>query len=272
MAGLPDFDNPPVIETVLGVQFTPLVGFKTPHYGLYWHKIKQEYNHAEAYPPIPSIVEEFGRGAVTRIPQFSLEFVTDPDARCWFIDESKNNLIQVQRDSFVHNWRKVKGYDLYPHYETIRPKFRAQWLRFCEFLKEEGLAIPEVNQCEVTYVNHIDLINDVDGSTDFPKIISPWSGDNSGEFLPKPEKVLLNTSYLIKEMKGRLHISLQPVIRNENPTEVLQVNVSARGRPASSTVDDILEWLDLGREWVVRGFTDFTTPEMHALWRRKNDR
>ena len=54
--------------------------------------------------------------------------------------------------------------------------------------------------------------------------------------------------------------------------EVLQLDVSATGRPTSSKTPDILEWLDLGREWVVKGFADFTTPEMHMKWRRTNDR
>jgi hypothetical protein len=57
--------------------------------------------------------------------------------------------------------------------------------------------------------------------------------------------------------------------RFSDAKETLQLTVSARGKPASGSTSDILEWLDLGREWVVRGFTDFTSETVHELWRRK---
>jgi len=39
MRMLPDFNEPPVIETVLGLQFDSLESFSIPHFGLYWSKI-----------------------------------------------------------------------------------------------------------------------------------------------------------------------------------------------------------------------------------------
>jgi uncharacterized protein (TIGR04255 family) len=272
VAGLPDFDNPPVIETVLGVQFTPLPKFNVPHYGLYWEKIKKAYNRFEVHPPIVSAIEDPGSDAPLKKGQVFIDLATGPNFRCWFIDESRNNLIQVQRDRFILNWRKARGDETYPHYENIRPKFEQEWLRFCEILVAEGIGTPEVNQCEVTYVNHIEFDNDLTGCDELKRFVASWSGTSSGEFLPKVDKVSLNTTYAMREKKGRLRISMQPVIRSQDAMEILQLDVSATGRPTSSKTHDILEWLDLGREWVVKGFADFTTPEMHKKWRRKNDR
>ena len=110
VAGLPDFDNPPVIETVLGVQFTPLPKFGIPHYGLYWEKIKKAYDHYEVHPPIVSVPDERGTDG-----EFLIDLARGPNFRCWFIDESNNNLIQLQKDRFILNWRKVKGDEAYPH-------------------------------------------------------------------------------------------------------------------------------------------------------------
>jgi len=100
-------------------------------------------------------------------------------------------------------------------------------------------------------------------------VISNWSGGPSGDFLPEPEMVRLNTIFLMPDKRGRLHVIMQPAIRQLDGKEVLQLNLTARGRPKSSTLDDILGWFDLGHEWIVRGFTDFTTREMHTVWRRK---
>lgn len=257
---LPDFDNPPVIETVLGVQFTPLQSFSIPHYGIYWDKIRERYKQCQVHPPIAISINEM------------MNLAPSQNFRCWFVDESQNNLIQVQQDRFILNWRKVHGDEAYPHYEQIRPQFEQEWIRFCEVLAAEGIAHPEVNQCEVTYVNHIDFDDELKSCADLSRLTASLSGASSGDFLPKVDKVVLNNSYVMHEKKGRLRISMQPVLRGRDGIETLQLDVSATGRPASSKTTDILDWLDLGREWVVKGFTDFTTPEMHTKWRRKNDR
>lgn len=271
MPGLPDFDNPPVIETVLGLQFTPLSKFDVPHYGLYWDKIRRSYDRFEVHPPIVSTVDERGSDAPIK-GQIFINFPSGNNFRCWFIDESQNNLIQVQRDRFLLNWRKVRGDEQYPHYENIRPKFEEEWVRFCEMLEEQGVGPPEVNQCEVTYVNHIEFDTELTGCSELNRFITSWSGATSGEFLPKVDKVSLNTSYVIGGKNGRLRITMQPVLRSGDGMEILQLDVSATGRPTSSKTTDLLEWLDKGREWVVKGFADFTTQEMHRKWRRKNDR
>jgi hypothetical protein len=42
------------------------------------------------------------------------------------------------------------------------------------------------------------------------------------------------------------------------------LNLTARGLLGKST-----EFLDLGREWIVRSFAEMTTTEMHEVWKRK---
>jgi uncharacterized protein (TIGR04255 family) len=152
---LPHFDDPPVVETVLGVEFVPLEKWHIPHFGLFWHDIRGEYPRFEVQPPLASPIEKFGQEAGP--PQrLALEMLTHPPVRCWFIDRSEKRLLQVQNDRFIHNWRKAGSVETYPHYENIRPLFEREWERFCLFLKSHDLGTPEVRQCEVTYVNHID--------------------------------------------------------------------------------------------------------------------
>jgi len=265
---LPDFDDPPVIETLLGVQFAPLASLSTQHFGLYWAKIRTSYPSCETKSPLSPAIEEFGVQPRTGA-KLGIEVISEPNVRCWFIDESSTRLIQVQRDRFIQNWRRTKADDVYPRYKSLKPDFLIEWQRFCEFLEQERLGIPDVNQCEVTYVNHIELGKGWHSYGEVHKVISNWSGGPSGDFLPEPEMVRLNTIFLMPDKRGRLHVIMQPAIRQLDGKEVLQLNLTARGRPKSSTLDDILGWFDLGHEWIVRGFTDFTTREMHTVWRRK---
>jgi len=63
-------------------------------------------------------------------------------------------------------------------------------------------------------------------------------------------------------------ITLKPAIRDADGMEILLLTLTARGKPAGSELADVLEWLDMGRRWVVRGFADFTSQKMHTLWKR----
>ena len=264
---LRDFADPPVVETVLGVQFAHMP-FSIPHFGLYWEQIRSEFPQYRALPPLGHVREQFGgpSGGVSR--KIGIEVVQDPELRCWFLDKNGNQIIQVQRDRFIHNWQKISGSEVYPRYEGVRAKFETEWKRFREFLEQGGFGKPEVNQCEVTYVNHIEYGKGWKSFGELNKVISCWSGKHSGAFLPDQEKVTLNVSYLLPGNQGRMYVSLEPVIRTRDATEVLQFNLTVRGAPSSSGDADVLRWLDVGRQWIVEGFTDFTTDAMHKVWGR----
>nr|WP_281719505.1 TIGR04255 family protein [Nitrosomonas nitrosa] len=262
-----DYNAPPVIETVLSIQFAPIHGLSLLHFGLYWAKIRRDYPQSELRPALGQTREEFG-SRTRRAPDFGLEVVTEPALRCWFTHSDMNQLIQIQKDRFIYNWKKANDTEAYPRYERIKERCLLEWGRFIAFLEEENLGKPEANQCEVTYVNHIDYEQGWKSFGELSKLISPWSGNYSGTFLPVPETIGLNASYILRNNQGRLYVSMQPVIRAKDAKEVLQLTFTARGGPSSSTTEDIFRWLDLGREWVVEGFTDFTTSAFHERWGR----
>src|SRR4051794_17684467 len=87
---LPDYDDPPVVETVLGVQFAPLQGWGVPHYGLFWTEIKSEYPSFQIQDPVPKDVN-FSLGLEMR-PSARLEFSAGAPVRCWFFDETRTRL------------------------------------------------------------------------------------------------------------------------------------------------------------------------------------
>jgi len=264
-SGLPDFANPPVDETALSIQFAPIVGFDVPHFGLYWARLRSEYPKLEIQPPIASVTEQFEIGSTVRHVGFA--FSETPEIRCWFLDESRNRLIQVQRDRLIHNWRKITGTETYPRYPTQRSTLEKEWQRFCVFLREEKLESPKVNQCEVTYVNHIEYDKGWKGYAELDKVVASLATPKKkNRFLPDPERVNMQSTYRLENNAGRLHVAFVPVIRARDGQEVLQMTLTARGAPASSSMDDIFEWLDLGRKWVVRGFADFTSEEIHKVW------
>ena len=178
---LPRYKVPPVIETVIGIEFTGLEKWEVPHFGVFWSRIKDEFPNCQAKPPLRSEIEQFDKPQPPPVPQFQV--VSGPEIRCWFIDADNRTLIQVQRDRFVFNWRKRGVTDAYPHYdESIRPAFQRVWQQFLEFVDQQQLGQVNVVQCEVTYVNHLDNGKGWNSASDLHEVFPCWSGRTNGEF------------------------------------------------------------------------------------------
>ena len=192
--------------------------------------------------------------------------LTEPEARCWFIDEPSRELIQLQRDRFIRNWRKQEPTDHYPNYDLLKPKFVDDWGEFTHFLASENLGAPEINQCEVSYINHIVIGEGLASFAEADKAISAIPSQR-GPFLPQPEMTSFEIRYRMPGA-GRLRVQMQPGIRQKDAREIVQLTLTARGRPQSSDLVASLDWFDMGHEWIVRGFADITTPVMHSIWRR----
>jgi len=232
---------------------------------VYWGRIRDRYPLQQVKPPLPQQFEEFPPAPTLS----NIELSSEPDARFWCVSSSNTELIQIQRDRFIRNWRRGETDVEYPSYERLRPKFEQEWEGFLRFLAEEDLGRPTVNQCEITYINHIDLGLGWRTFEDPSKILKIVPPPLQGDFLPRPEMLLVNARYVMPEKRGRLHIVAQPAIPRMGGTPLLQLTLTARGEAASSRTSDILAWLDLGHDWIVNGFADITSEQMQReVWGR----
>lgn len=259
------FDNPPVVEKAVGVEFSPLARWGVPHFGLYWSEINDEYPKFDVQPPLPSQIEavdQAQRGA----PGLTIEFGDPSRVRCWFLHRSDSQLLQLQDNRLILNWRRLRQDEEYPHYKTFLPVFQKEWQRFGGFLKRNQFEEPSVVQCELTYVNHVARGEGWKDFGDLPRVTTLLAGTPKG--LPVPESIALNARFNMPEQQGRLHIALQPAIRNADGKEVLQVTLTVRGAPRGSGIENLVQWFDEGHKRIVAAFTEVTTPEMHKLWKR----
>ncbi len=265
---LPDFEDPPIVETVLGVQFAPLQGWGIPHFGLYWNEVKDEYSNFQVQPPLPV---DFGVSiGLEMAPRAAplLQVTAGAPVRCWFFNQARTRLIQVQNDRFMHNWIKTAEAQPYMHYEDVRPIFHREWQRFIAFLDRQHIEKPAMVQCEVTYVNHLDRGKGWSAFGELPSVIAPWSGVGSTGFLPPADAVVLNVRYPISE-QASLSVIVEPAIRHSDGKQIIQMRLTATLLSRSIDVEDVCRSLDLGRSWVVSGFADLTTEHMHEVWKRR---
>jgi uncharacterized protein (TIGR04255 family) len=105
-ADLPDFDEPPVVETVLSVQFDPLTEMRTAHLGLFWNEFRTDFPKTAERPPLGRIFEQFPETPRTRLGLELQSYENPPVPRLCFVTAQGNEMIQVQSDRFIRNWRK----------------------------------------------------------------------------------------------------------------------------------------------------------------------
>ena len=267
---LPDFQSPPLVETVLSLQFQPLQGFRSVHVGLLWQQFRDTFPLIEEHLPLSVACETFDVPSPGQV-EVTIE-EKPPLPRVCFLNESETELIQIQTDRFIHNWRKGGRVSApYPRYESVRAKFRDEVRRFQEFLSDEKLGQVVVNQCEVTYVNHIEPCKAWRRLGQIEGVLRTWTA-RGRSFLPEPEGGRIEQRFMIRRDSGgplgRLHTSLTSAWKAEGQHPILVLTLTARGSPIGQGIDGAFAFLDLGREWIVKGFTELTTTDMHRVWGR----
>jgi len=268
-----DFARPPVVEVALAVQFGA-PSLDTLDIAALADHFREAFPRRAEQPPRPPMQEDFEDA---RQPQpITVEFFpAPPTPRFWFLSEDESQLIQVQQDLVAYNWRRMRETDAYPRYTSLR-RALVDRLRTSErILKERGKGSFEPNWCEVTYVNHVIAPETSKRRPPLRDVISLVSrGQPKAAFLPEPEDVQLAARYRIvrdDEPVGRLTVSAAPGIRNTDGRPIWGLTLTARVRASASKLDKAFEALDLGHEWVVRGFVDVTTKRMHDDWGIRGD-
>jgi uncharacterized protein (TIGR04255 family) len=265
---VPKFRNPPVIETVMGVEFATIPGFEVPFFGVFWNRIRERYPSCETKPILAPRIETFGapQGEEARV-----QMMSTPEARCWFVSEDESEVIQLQNDRLVFNWRKRGGNDKYPGYdEFMKPSFIRLWNEFHDFLGDNNLASPQIIQAEITYVSHIPKHEGWNRIADWSEVFTSIAPPRADGILSNPESAAFGCTFVLPDGRTRLRFDAKHAFRPNDANEVIALNILARGKPESSELQSVVDWFDEGRRWVVRGFADFTTDKMHKHWEIEN--
>lgn len=274
-AALPEFENPPVGEVALSVQFPTIAKLHAAHLGLFWREIDAQYPVTETHPPIASVIEKFEKPAPIPGPQLRLRHPpTVP--RAWFISADGTHLIQIQADRFICNWRRIKPSDSYHRYPSVRASFEDLWPRWNNFLLKQALIDSplSVEQCEVTYTNHIAREGAWQDYREAHKVLRLLEAPTELQPELAGEFVSFATHYQIlgggagerRQSIGRLHVEFDPGINAQSGEPIFILNLVARGLVPEAQ-GGVLGFFDLGRRLIVTSFKEITTPEMHKVWK-----
>jgi uncharacterized protein (TIGR04255 family) len=267
---LPDFDNPPLVETVLSAQFNGLAAMRSVHFGLFWQRLRDEFPNTEEHAPLLPFIEQPSDGPAQAIQLRFDPQETLPLPRLWLLNKSGSEIMQIQNDRFIKNWRKGPESAEYPHYTPVlKPAFERHFSEFMAFAEEQRLGPIKVTQCEVTYVSHIVAGEGWDRPDEIEKIFTFWKQPSTdGAYPGKAEDFGCRIRFPIfgpeNEWIGRLHVEMQPALHIAANKPMYALNLTARGMYGTG-----IEFFDIGRRRIVKSFERLTTEHMHAYWRKK---
>jgi uncharacterized protein (TIGR04255 family) len=269
---LPEYQKPPLQEVALSVQLEPLSGFDLTHYGKLHSVYSDGFPLIETHPSLDPVIERFGTKKRPSPPTFQM--MTGAEfPRIWFLNEQRTELVQIQRDRFTKNWRKVEGSESYPRYEDyIRPNFERDYKKFLRFTEDNALSDVKPIQCDVTYVNHI-LPNSKFSQNDdtLASVISFFGVSSADAFLNPLEGFSFSASQIIKTNDtpiARLVVNINTGLTNDGDS-MLRLNLTVRGPVAGADLESVLNFMDMGRETIVNSFDRITSSEMHDHWNNR---
>lgn len=259
---LPSFERPPLIETVLGVQFAPIKGLSTAHLGLFWGQLGESWTRAgEAEALGQLLIEE-------ELPSIRLDelVVHGQSRRLRFLDESKTRLLQVENGWLVYNWRRHSDADAYPRFHQILPEFLALLAKWKSFLAARGLGEMKANLWEVCYVNAIERDSVWEAPADWAEFLPTLLSTPRLTHLGPPTTGAIRWRFPLPRAVGSLEITLDHVLDPTGEREALRITQVARGR--LTDLQDLEARLRAGHETIVQTFEAMTSDTAQRHWGR----
>jgi uncharacterized protein (TIGR04255 family) len=251
------FENPPINEIVCGIRFNPIEQLQSGHFGILWQKFRHDFPKTEDHDLIAPISQE----------DFE-NFDKLPLRRVWFIHRNENELVQVQRNRFLYNWRERKEGNEYPGYEKVINNFVRYLSLFQEFLVEENLGNIATKEYELTY---IDLIPQGQGWENlgnlekvFPNLLSL-----TGQGIPSTNVRVINWQTILDLPNGlgQLSIAIRSGQRKTNNQPLLLIQTRALSKGQSESMQ---AWFDAAHTTITELFLNLVSSEIQKkFWGRK---
>jgi uncharacterized protein (TIGR04255 family) len=257
----PSFENPPVVEVVMGLQFDKPHSINMVDFAKLWEEFgKEEYSDYKELAPLERMVEG---------PSQIFKFSNLPEMRrVWFENPKENTLIQTQEDRLIFNWRRptenLDESNCYPRYEKINNEFFSIYDRFEKYLQNSGVEVSKPDILELTYMNFIEY--DGEKIPDANAIFKDFNWFVEDRILNRPSFIDQKLIYEIPDMLSKLKCTIKSYQNPENGNEGLIYELSVRGTVNELERKNMQQWYNNARLWIVHGFKDSTNTEMHKKW------
>jgi uncharacterized protein (TIGR04255 family) len=260
------FTNPPLNELVVALFHLPIADLKAQHIGIYWSRIRQKYPLCDQQSIVILPDAQPATAFMEVVPG-----ETFPLPRFWFHSTTHPTLIQVQRNAFMLNWRRVPTLpdNEYPHYETVVKDFCQELDEYKSFVQDfVGGKLDPIQRCELTYVNLITPNELFSSPAQFVKVLPPVA---SLYDIQTDERELAGLAATVTyRVNPTLLIDLAIRFGRRADTRELAVGLElkAHGVPNDLSLESARAWYDAAHDATYRLFLDATGKEMQErIWK-----
>ena len=252
------YENPPLEEIICGIHFDSIKELKAGHLGILWQKLGSNFTSTEDHNLLsPISEEEMNYRALPPLP------------RAWFVHKDENELIQMQFNRFVYNWRKRRPDDKYPGYSTFIENFEKHLSYFQEFLVEQKLGDFTPRVYEIAYINNI-LENEGWGTiSDLEKVFPNFLSYKGQDTLP-PNIMEINCQmvFSLPNDSGQLQLSIRNARRISDNRHLLRAEFRAISNQAYR---ERRKWFDSAHDVILDVFSKLASDEIQEkYWERKS--
>ncbi|MXW94837.1 MAG: TIGR04255 family protein [Acidimicrobiaceae bacterium] len=268
---LPAYERPPVVEVALAIEFDQAIGFRALDLGNLAAAWADSLPVADERPPLPRM-EWLDDDLVDDL----LDALFDDEERVapprlWLQSSAGDQVVQIQRDRIVVNWRKEGSGD-YPRYEIVRDRLQDAWRRLIQVCDDLNQDAPEPNLCEIQYINNIGIDEGWKSPQDTEKLITSWQGVDDNSYIPSKHLCQFSLHcHFPDDREGWLNIdgwTTSAPTDDDADAMRMVLNLTSRGHALSNDLDSALDFFDMAHVWIIRGFTAITSPEAHDTWGR----
>lgn len=260
---LPDYQEPPLHEVVMGVQFRTPENYQQIYAGEVWHLFRERFPEVEEHQRLMPNFETFGPSSLSRT---KFEFLDSAQHdRFWFLTLDESELLQFQDDRFLHNWRRRPNCD-YPRFERMAETFLSYSQKLERYFEKLGGGKNlEITQLEISYINHLPSLPDagLENLSDYVRILNKPEGEFE-DIGFRYRRIIENGS---AGPSGRLYVSCDPIV-GKSDENLSSMNLIVRGTPEEPTLESAMKYFQMGRDLIVNEFTKITTARAHEHWKR----
>jgi uncharacterized protein (TIGR04255 family) len=274
--GAPKFYSPPVVETVLSVQFDHLTAYSTAHAGWFWKEYLDKlgedssptWSRSVDAPRIEDQFERFGADDVWGPPLAMKLLPPSETQRTQIIRSDGERMVQVQNSRFILNWKKQTG--AYPKFGPLLEEFRTMLRAFESFAAEAGFGTLRYNQWEIAYVDQLKKGDMWESASDWSKIFPgllrvPTQVNHI--LLTGDEAMSADWRFSLADRSGRMYIQFRQVRTPSSNEEVLNVTFVGRGPVTASTTWE--RGFEIGHDALNETFLAIISPEAREHWKEK---
>lgn len=253
----PKFENPPVVETVIGVQFSPnpktsLIDLASLQKSWVEDYPVQSHHLIEVAPQLPIPTGVF----VPRVP---------PVIRFWSETTDGHGLVQSELGRLILNWRKTNDLISYPGFEHQLDEYRSLWSLQTEWEQRLNANLPLPFEIEITYVNDLGQITEetLSSLAIFGEAWNTFPGRNGGMGFSFQRNLDVSEGH---PYQGKLSVSADTNV-DANNRSVIFVTCSTTLLVMPN--DDLNEALSAAHALTVNAFAASISKELSSQFGRK---